>query len=198
MLFSVLMLLWIGDSLEEEWGAFRVTLYYFSTVGFLAVAAWHGSPPNGAYGGITDEGQLIIVKTSSSYLYMSVFLAYCVTFPRRIINLYGILPLQAAWLGWLDAAYLAFEFYKNAQLRLAIGLSMIPFLILAGPILYYGMKFRGKVWKRREEFQANQLPEQDFFHACVVCKRNDQTHPELEFRVMSDGNEYCLEHLPKN
>jgi hypothetical protein len=86
----------------------------------------------------------------------------------------------------------------NPTLRLAIGLSMIPFLILAGPVLYYGMKFRGKVWKRREQFEANRLPDQDFFHACVVCKRNDQTHPELEFRVMSDDNEYCLEHLPKN
>ena len=92
MIFSVWMLFWVGDALESEWGPFRVTLYYFSTVALLAVAAWHGSPQNGAIGRMTDDGHLIILKTSSHYLYLSVFLAFCVTFPRRIMSAVDLQP----------------------------------------------------------------------------------------------------------
>jgi len=128
---------------------------------------------------------------------MSMFLAFAVTFPRKIINLYGILPIQAGWLGWLDVAYLVYEFYKIPPMRLGILLSMIPFLLLAVPVLYQGMKFRGKVIKRRAEFESKKLPDEESFHTCSVCGRTDVTNPELEFRVMDDDSEYCLEHIPK-
>ena len=33
-------------------------------------------------------------------------------------------------------------------------------------------------------------------HQCAVCQRSDISHPELEFRVARDGNDYCMEHIP--
>jgi len=30
-----------------------------------------------------------------------------------------------------------------------------------------------------------------------VCRRTERDNPDLEFRVSSNGEEYCLEHLPK-
>jgi hypothetical protein len=34
-------------------------------------------------------------------------------------------------------------------------------------------------------------------HRCAKCDRTEISHPELDFRVAGDGEEYCAEHLPK-
>jgi hypothetical protein len=33
-------------------------------------------------------------------------------------------------------------------------------------------------------------------HCCGHCGRTEVSHPELDFRVAADGEEYCTEHLP--
>jgi hypothetical protein len=38
---------------------------------------------------------------------------------------------------------------------------------------------------------------EDSVHRCRTCDRTEISHPELDFRVASDGEEYCAEHLPK-
>jgi Zn-dependent protease len=34
-------------------------------------------------------------------------------------------------------------------------------------------------------------------HRCAKCDRTEASHPDLEFRVAGDGEEYCAEHLPR-
>jgi membrane associated rhomboid family serine protease len=51
--------------------------------------------------------------------------------------------------------------------------------------------------QRRKQFKkAVDEASQEFLHQCHVCRKNEVTHPELDFRVAKDGNEYCMAHLP--
>jgi hypothetical protein len=44
---------------------------------------------------------------------------------------------------------------------------------------------------------ASKTPGEDTLHRCAVCKRTEKDDPDLEFRVAGDGEEYCLDHLPR-
>ena len=47
------------------------------------------------------------------------------------------------------------------------------------------------------KFSADSVRSDEPLHQCVVCKRTERDDADLEFRVSSNGEEYCLEHLPK-
>ncbi len=180
MFFTVMVLLWVGEALEGAWGSFRVTLYYFGTVGMMVVASRFGP----------------IQFVSSELLYLLIFLAFATTFPTTVINLYGILPVPAKWLGWLDLARIGYLLYARSELRVSIFLSMIPFLVLAVPVWISHTRLRIRVGYRRAEYASASLPASEHFHKCEVCGRTDASNPELEFRVMPDDTEVCTDHLP--
>ena len=51
--------------------------------------------------------------------------------------------------------------------------------------------------QRRKGFNAKKLPKDEAFHVCAVCGKTEISDPALEFRIGTDGQEYCDEHLPK-
>jgi GlpG protein len=54
-----------------------------------------------------------------------------------------------------------------------------------------------KLIKRRSEFkQAIHSTRSDALHCCSVCGTTELKNPDAEFRVGSDGEEYCGKHLP--
>jgi hypothetical protein len=196
-IFSIYMLVWIGDGLEQAWGAFRLTLYVGSTWLMLVLAGWLDSPSIYLQGMVMENGRLIIRMVPAAFLFLSIFLAFCTLFPNFTLNLYGILPVKAKWLGWLDAAVYAYMFYKNPDFRIAIGLSLVPYAMLALPMAISNWKQQNRVQARRAKFAENSLPADEALYRCHVCGKTDQTNPELEFRVGPDEVEYCMEHLPK-
>ncbi len=53
--------------------------------------------------------------------------------------------------------------------------------------------------RRRQEFRrAIHEVHTSTLHECTVCGRTEHHDRDLEFRVGTDGNEYCVEHLPEN
>ena len=113
-----------------------------------------------------------------------------------------IIPLKIKWLGWLSAVMLVFNF-TGALLAGDIGSAtvilagMTPFLLVFAPGFIASRKLAAANAVRREKFQAG-LPDADeAFHRCSVCGATELSNPEKEFRVSSDGEEYCLEHLPQ-
>jgi len=50
--------------------------------------------------------------------------------------------------------------------------------------------------RRRREFRLAATRAQAL-HQCAVCAKTEQHDPDLEFRVHTDDQEYCLTHLPK-
>lgn len=55
----------------------------------------------------------------------------------------------------------------------------------------------GKLIKRRTEFKRSVTTHQSFaLHRCEICGLTEHDNPDMEFRVSSDGQEYCTKHLP--
>jgi membrane associated rhomboid family serine protease len=52
-----------------------------------------------------------------------------------------------------------------------------------------------KTLRRRREFRLAAAHAQAL-HQCAVCAKTEQHDPDLEFRVHTDDQEYCIDHLP--
>jgi len=179
ILFALMFLWHIGETLEEEWGAFRLNLFYL--LGML---------------GTTVAAVLFGVAYSNQMLNLSLIFAYA-WFRPNVLLLFPPVPMK--WLAWFLAAYTAYQFLGGPwAARGAILASLINYLLFFGPGFFAQAHQRQRVAGRRRQFLENSLPEDAPIHRCTVCGRTEQSAPELEFRVSSrDGEEYCLEHLPK-
>ncbi|MHA3771299.1 DUF3857 domain-containing transglutaminase family protein [Verrucomicrobiota bacterium sgz303538] len=69
------------------------------------------------------------------------------------------------------------------------GFMLAPFFVVGGI---------GVVWvvRRYRPSKGNQYKGESV-HCCFSCGATEHTSPELEFRVASNGQEYCRPHLPK-
>lgn len=136
---------------------------------------------------------------NTSYLSMSIFLAYAVIFPEEYFYIYFILAIKAKWLALFDAFFLVFGFvYGSFPQRIAI------FLSLANFIIFFLMtkdfkKYSPREVKRRQDFKVKTMrPVNRTHHKCAVCGRTDEESPGMEFRYCSkcEGSyEYCMDHL---
>jgi len=185
-LFYILFILFIGRGLEQAMGSFQFTLYYgLGALGqILASLIVHGSG-GGAYG--------------NSTLNTTLLFAFERFYPEMVIYIMFILPAKIKWIVWLAAASTLFLFLTSEnEYRASIMAAFLNYLIFFGPGLWHDLRHRREVAERRERFEsAKREATPATMHECIVCKRTEVSAPELDFRVARDGNEYCLEHLPK-
>ena len=181
----VLLLLWflwfIGEGLEQAWGAFRLTLYFlFGMIGTTAAAFFFGA------------------RFSNSMLYTSLFFAFARFYPDQVIYLFFILPAKIKWIAWVSAAFLLFGFVigSNAY-RMALVAAFANYLIFFGREIIHEARHRGEVSARRKRYTRSSRNEAEPLHKCAVCGATELTDPNLDFRVSRDGEEYCMAHLPK-
>jgi membrane associated rhomboid family serine protease len=179
--FSLLFLWWIGDSLEQVWGAFRLNLFYLIGMAGTTLAAF-----------------LFGANFSNGMLNLSLFFAFAWFFPNVQIYFFFILPIMMKWLAWFFAAMLLWQavVFGSLSYRMALVASMANFLLFFGPEIVARARQRHQVSNRRQTFARASVSEEEPLHRCVVCQRTDLSHPDLEFRVARDGNDYCMEHLP--
>ena len=177
-----LWFLWfIGDGLEQAWGAFRLTLYFFvGVIGTTAAAFFFGA------------------RFSNSMLYASLFYAFARFYPDQVIYILFILPVKIKWLAWVSAAFLLLGFFMNSNsYRMALVAALSNYLIFFGPEIVYEARHRGEVSARRKRFATQSRSEAEPLHKCAVCGATELSDPNLDFRVASDGEEYCMAHLPR-
>jgi hypothetical protein len=174
--------LWmIGDGLEQAWGAFRLNLYYLTGMIGTTVAAF-----------VFGAG------FSNTMLNMSLFFAFAWFYPDVQVYVMMILPVKVRWMAWLLGALLLLQLAGgSASLRMATLVSMANYLIFFGPQIYRNVRHRQGVSTRQRAFASASVPEDQALHRCAICSRTERTNPELDFRVGRDGNDYCMEHLPK-
>ncbi len=175
-LFGTMIMMWIGRSLDEAWGAFRVNLYIFGwmfvvTVGTL-VFHW---------------------PTTSLYLYQSLLFAFATLFPNEEISLYFVLPIKMKWVALLSAGFTAFMVMQNPALLLPVLAGHLNYLIAFGPGFVSERARQARVMARRTRFESAQVPQNTYFHQCSVCKKTDVDNPQLDFRVLDSGEEICTE-----
>lgn len=200
MFFFCLLYYSIGNALEYKWGSFRFNLYYFVGVILHVIAAL-----------------LIYVVTGreflldTSYLNLSLFMAYGMEFPDNEILLFFVLPIKIKWLAILDGIYFAVTVISGF-LPISFGITTgglaasIAALVAFGNFLiffFYFSRFshympaqvkRRKAYVRKVKHASMQ---KNIRHKCAICGRTE-ADGDLEFRYCSkcEGTyEYCQEHL---
>jgi membrane associated rhomboid family serine protease len=181
ILFVLWFLWFIGDGLEQAWGAFRLTLYFFvGMIGTTAAAFFFGA------------------RFSNSMLIASFFFALARYYPDHVIYILFILPVKIKWVAWASAAILLVKFFIGPMsYRMALVAALSNYLIFFGPEILYEARHRSEVSARRKRYARSARSEAEPLHKCAVCGATELSDPNLDFRVARDGEEYCTAHLPR-
>jgi membrane associated rhomboid family serine protease len=182
LVMIALWFLWfIGDGLERAWGAFRLTLYFL--VGMV---------------GTTVAAVLSNSQFSNQMLFTSLFFAFAHFYPDEVIYVFFILPLKIKWVAWIYAGFLGVGFVTQSNsYRLAVIAALSNYLIFFGPEVIQNLRQRKEIAGRRKRFDVQSRSDDEPLHKCATCGATELSDPSLEFRVASDGEEYCIAHLPK-
>lgn len=191
-LLAMYFLWFIGTTLEREWGTAKFTCYYGLGLVLTIVL------------GLCTGG------ASTTYIDLSLFLAFATLFPDTQFLLFFIIPVKAKILGWIDGALLAVSFLLSL-FSLDVGgmvmilVSIFNYLLFFWPELMYHVKrLRGQAKYSRQsnvihfKKAARDLQRQNFTHKCSVCGRTDAEFPDLEFRYCSrcaGYHCYCIDHI---
>lgn len=186
--FYILFLWFVGNGVEEAMGSFKLNVFYI--VGMLGtmVAAFF-------FGGSLMQGQ----SFGNSMLNTSMFFAFARFYPDMMIYLFFILPVKVKWVAWFTAAILLLGLLMGDwPYRAAVIAAMSNYLLFFGADIVRDARDRQAVATRRRRFeQQAKVADDEPMHRCAVCGRTELMKPDLDFRVARDGQEYCLEHLPK-
>ena len=193
----------IGNSLEQAWGAGKFTIYYLSGMVLTALYAL-------IYYWITGVRML----AGTSYLNLSLFFAFATLWPEQRVLLFFFIPVKIKWLAWADAALFAIsvaQYVMAGQIGLALVpvVAMLNYLVFCGQWLFDFFRpsaVRGKARQRVRTIQFKQAAQkvqkeqqaQGYTRKCAVCGRTDRDYPDLEFRYCSKCVGYhcfCIDHI---
>ena len=220
LFFTLLMLYFycsIGMSLERTWGTYRYNVYLFQGMlftiagSFLLMGYCYLFHPQIQMMDMRGMLHVLTVDSpneyfranaglfSTSYINMSIFLAYAATFPDAQVLLMFIIPIRVKWLGAIYAVMLLFQFLgTNVYGKFAIGASLLNFVVFFLTSRNM-MHLNPKQIHRRQEFKREVRRNTGITkHKCAICGRTEVDSPQMQFRFCSkcDGNyEYCEEHL---
>lgn len=179
VIFYLMIVWWTGDLLEGTWGAFRLNAYYFLGMFFCVASALIF----GASGG-------------NVFLNLSLFLAVATLVPNLEILFFFVIPLKLKWVALISLLWPAYILITGS-----LPVKMIVIMCLGNYLIFFGPSFirrsheRRKLHHRRAKFEAAK-DTSPTLHRCEACGITEATDPHADFRVASDGKEYCLRHLP--
>ena len=179
--FMVRIAFMMSDALEENWGEFSTSMFFY--VGVIGLLI----------GNFLLDGPMM---GSGFLLYGAAFFAFATLFPNIEFLLFFILPVKIKYLAWVQLAFLVLGVLASPLMLVFYLLAYANYIFWAGIPLMKGRAKLAESAHRQKKFRQAQEPLGESFHKCSVCGRTDVTHPELEFRVGNDGKEYCEDHLP--
>lgn len=223
VLFMIIMMFFyfqLGRELERTWGTFRFNVYIFGgiimtaiggIIAYLVIYLLMGS------GAALMASSLMGGLVSTTYINMSIFLAFAVMYPNMQVMLYFIIPIKMKWMAYVYIAVMGYNLVSTYVRMSAINKSMAGFMVAIMLItmvmsllnfLIFFLSTRNlkrvspKEIHRRQVYRAQTREPRPGSgitkHKCAVCGRTELDDPTLEFRFCSkcDGNyEYCQEHL---
>ncbi|TSA35211.1 MAG: hypothetical protein D4R65_05020 [Verrucomicrobiaceae bacterium] len=180
IIFYLLFTWWLGDLLEQSWGAFRLNSYYFLGMALCIASALIF----GASGG-------------NLFLNLSLFLAVATLAPDLEILLFFILPVKIKWVALFSLIFPAgVLLFGPLAAKMVVVMCLGNYLLFFAPAYFRGALAGQKTRVRRSRFEAAKLPASEPLHRCAACGATDHSHPDAEFRVTANGTEYCTSHLP--
>mgnify|MGYP001374349555 CR=1 FL=1 len=200
----------IGTSLERTWGSFRYTLYIFSGLLFVLIAAFITYFVTGGF--VVIDGMTYMIGGSvftTYYVSLSVFLAYAACYPDMQILLWFVIPIKMKWMAIVYGVMVLYDMIT--YLRMGLWVYVVPIIAsLLNFVLFFFstrnvQRYNPKEVHRRREFKkavaqsrVNPATGGITKHKCAICGRTEKDDPNLEFRYCSKcaGNlEYCMDHL---
>lgn len=177
-IFFLLLFMWfLAGALEELWGSLKLNVFYLVGMLGCTVAAFF-------FGGVS----------SNTFLNLSLFFAFATVAPDYEIFLFFLLRVKIKYLAWVFAGLLALQFaLLPVSAKMALAASLANYLLFFGPAFAGDFLARRRNTARLRKFRAEDAPT---LHRCARCACTEVSHPDLEFRVAADGEEYCAEHLP--
>ena len=223
VLFMIIMMFFyfqLGRELERAWGTFRFNVYIFGGIIMTAIGGilayliiYLLMGPMAALTASSLMGGLV----STTYINMSIFLAFAVMYPDMQVMLYFIIPIKMKWMAYVYAAIMGYNIISTYVRMSAMSKSIAGFMVAIMIItmvmsllnfLIFFLSTRNlkrvspKEIHRRQVYKAQMKEPRRGSgitkHKCAVCGRTELDDPTLEFRFCSkcDGNyEYCQEHL---
>ena len=92
---------------------------------------------------------------TSTYLNLSLFLAFAQIYPEYGILLFGILPIKVKYLAYLNWFFFAVTIlFEAVPLKIFAVLSLINFFIFFYKDFFKDLKLRRQVYKNRKNFQG--------------------------------------------
>ncbi len=182
--FMVIIGFMVSDGLEEAWGVFRTSLFFYTGLISLLVA---------------NLVCFLLFRApmpmSGMLLYEGAFFAFATLFPRVEFLLFFILPVQVRWLAIVGALGLLVSIFKIPVLFPFMLLAFANYILWAAIPALRGRARMAKSGVRRKKFERANRGDEDAFHSCAECGRTEVSDPDLEFRMSADGKEYCVDHL---
>lgn len=186
--------LWMmGQALEAEWGAFRLTIYVLSGVFF------------GAF--VSMAGYLFLhlpILQDGTYWTLSLQLAFAYLYPDFQILLFFILPIKMRWVAWFIGAVLLYKIISGGFPALfVIAGSMANFILFFAPAAWTQFRSRQSSLAAKSAMRASirvatsTLPSK----ACKSCSKGvDQADLRLCSceRCGENGAFWCVEHLKEH
>lgn len=185
---AILFYLSLGNSLEQEWGAFKLNVYYlFGIVGTVVASLALGLP------------------MTSLYLHTTVLFAFATLFPNVQFLLFFVVPIRAKWTALIAAGFMAYQAYKGGMSeRVAIGVAIANYFLFFAPVLLSLARDAGtaaKQERRRAELFDEPEKERDRpVRKCKICGLTDDDKG-ADLRVCTcqevcggKATVYCLPH----
>jgi hypothetical protein len=188
--FFTMQIAWmIVASLESEWGAFKLNVYYL--LGML---------------GTTAAGFLVGGEETNFFLNLSLIFAFATIFPDFEILLFFIVPVKMKWLGWIAFGYVCLELaVEDWTVRAGIAAALGNYVLFFWPdirrILGGGSRVRARQLSTRPSSVPPPRPALEG-RACAMCGAREGDGADI--RVCScekckaatggQARTLCLEH----
>jgi len=191
--FALLFLLYLGDGLEAAIGPAKLTSFYICGVLLCTAASF--------FTGLISNGASL--GRANTFLNLSLLLAYATVFPDFKVLVFFVIPIRIAWLAIFSAAIMVLaSLGQPLVVGATLGAAFLNYFLFFGSEFLTQMgalktgfsRFSGSPTRRKQPQDQPNLSET--LHRCDKCGRTEVSNPELEFRVTSNGSDYCIEHLP--
>jgi len=179
VIFYLMVVWWTGELLEGTWGTFRLNAYYFLGMFFCVASALIF----GASGG-------------NMFLNLSLFLAVATLAPNMEILFLLVIPLKLKWVALISLLWPAYILVTGSlPVKMIVIMCLGNYLIFFAPSMIRRSRENRQTTQRRARFEAGK-DSSPTLHRCEACGITEATDPHADFRVASDGKEYCTRHLP--
>jgi len=190
--FSLLFLFYIGEGLETSIGASKLTLFYLCGMATCTIVSFLFA--------LTGVGP--VIGRGNTFLNLSLLLAYASVYPDFKVLVFFVIPMRIAWLAAISAVLMILSSLGQPPVVAAtLGAVFLNyFLFFHRELRAYlgGLNLGGARRLQTERFNPSAVDSLETLHRCETCGRTEISHPDLDFRVTANGEEYCREHLRSN